>query len=361
MTNTSPTLDELTERSRGVLLGTALGDALGLPYEALSPRRQRRLRGDRALSPALFAGRGFLSDDSEQTFLLCQRLRIHSEPHAFARSLAWGLRLWLLRLPAATGLATGRAILKLWLGVPPEHSGVYSAGNGAAMRASPIGVKFSNDDAMLFAFTRASTRLTHRDPAALTGALAVARTVASYVRQPRATPLPLEPWLDMLRGCAQEDDPTAWHALIDQLATHLRQQSSLEAFVEALGLHKKGVTGYVYHTVPVALFALHRHHHEPELALTRVIERGGDTDTVAAILGALLGASHGTAWMPRRWTDTIRDYPLTLDTLDASARALVNPDAAPPRDPSGFLFLFRNLCFLIIVLAHGFRRLLPPY
>lgn len=57
------------------------------------------------------------------------------EPEAFVRSLAWRLRGWLLGVPAGVGLATLRSGIRLWLGVPPSRSGVYSAGNGPSMQA----------------------------------------------------------------------------------------------------------------------------------------------------------------------------------------------------------------------------------
>ena len=70
-------------------------------------------------------------------------------------------------------MATARACLKLWLGFPPKRSGVYSAGNGPAMRSALLGAYFYDDRAHIERFVTASTTLTHTDPRALTGALAV--------------------------------------------------------------------------------------------------------------------------------------------------------------------------------------------
>ena len=61
-------------------------------------------------------------------------------------------------------MATARACLKLWLGFSPERSGVYSAGNGPAMRSALIGAYFCEDQDMIERFVTASTRLTHTDP-----------------------------------------------------------------------------------------------------------------------------------------------------------------------------------------------------
>ena len=58
----------------------------------------------------------------------------------FGRDLARQLRWWLLGLPAGVGKATARAGVKLWLGFSAEHSGIFSAGNGPAMRSQVMGV-----------------------------------------------------------------------------------------------------------------------------------------------------------------------------------------------------------------------------
>ena len=94
----------------GSILGTAIGDSVGLPYEGLSRRRAERLLGppDRH---RFFFGRGMVSDDTEHTCMVAQSLiRSGGDPDAFGRSLAWGFRLWMLGLPAGIGFATLRSI-----------------------------------------------------------------------------------------------------------------------------------------------------------------------------------------------------------------------------------------------------------
>src|SRR5262249_57883228 len=94
----------------GVILGTAVGDALGLPREGLSRRRARKLFGGPPLRHRFLFGHGMVSDDTEHTCMTAQALlRAPEDVDAFARSLAWRLRFWLLGLPAATGWATLRA------------------------------------------------------------------------------------------------------------------------------------------------------------------------------------------------------------------------------------------------------------
>ena len=121
----------------GSLLGSAVGDAMGLCCEGLSKRRQQRMYGA-ITGYHLCWGRGMISDDTEHACLTAQALIVSGgNLHAFTQSLAWRLRWWLLGLPAGVGFATGRALGKLWLGWPAHRSGVYSAGNGPAMRSIP--------------------------------------------------------------------------------------------------------------------------------------------------------------------------------------------------------------------------------
>lgn len=188
------TASDLHQRFSGLLLGTAVGDALGLPAEGLSRKRiDRRWHG--VWQHRFILGHGLCSDDTEHTFFVAQALLSHpNDPVAFQRCLALKLRLWLLGLPAGIGLATLRAILKLWLGFPASRSGVYSAGNGPAMRSAIIGAYFFDDAAKRKEFVSAATWLTHTDPKAEVAGLAVAEAAAWAVLQQG----PVEQWASKL-------------------------------------------------------------------------------------------------------------------------------------------------------------------
>src|SRR5271163_2525086 len=168
----------MSDRFAGILLGTAVGDALGLPAEGLSPARRRRLMPGPWRHRLLF-GRGMVSDDTEHTLFVAQSLLRHpDDAAAFQRRLAWHVRWWFAGLPAGIGIATARACVKLWLGFPPHRSGVFSAGNGPAMRSAFIGAYFHDKPDVLQRFVLASTQLTHSDPKAAIGSEAVARIAA---------------------------------------------------------------------------------------------------------------------------------------------------------------------------------------
>ncbi len=236
----------------GVILGTAAGDALGLPREGLSARRARALFGGPPLRHRFLFGRGMISDDTEHTCLLAQALLRHpDDPDRFARSLAWGLRGWLLGLPAGIGKATLRACLKLWLGFPPSRSGVWSAGNGPAMRSALLGVCLGDDPGQLRAFVRAATRLTHTDPRAEYGALLVALAAQHGAFH---GPAGIDPqrFFAQARACLPDIDPQG-AGLLGQMEEHLRRNAGPEELAAALGL-TRGVSGFVYHSVPLSLY-----------------------------------------------------------------------------------------------------------
>lgn len=340
------------EQMAGVLLGTAVGDALGLPAEGISPKRIARLwRGNWRMR--LFLGQGMISDDTEHTMMVAQALLASpTNVAAFQRRLAWKLRWWFLGLPAGVGMATAKACIKLWLGIPPTRSGIWSAGNDPAMRSAIIGALFAAEPERRREFVAASTRMTHSDPRAEIAALAVAETAALMVNDRRDEILAILPRLG---------DNEEWRLLCCNLANAHASGLSVGEFVNSFNL-RRGVTGYAFHSVPVAIYAVLRHPDDFKAALVAALDCGGDTDTVGAIVGALMGASVGSSGIPAEWINGIADWPRSVAILNALARELSAPigEGKPVRYfwPG---ILPRNLFFLAIVLTHGFRRLLPPY
>ena len=352
----------VADRFRGMLLGTAVGDSVGLPAEGISPRRARKLFGDR-WRQRLVLNRGMVSDDTEHTLFVAQSLLVHpTSSERFARRLAWCLRLWLMSLPAGVGLATLRAIVRLWLGFKPTRSGVRSAGNGPAMRSALIGAFFATQPDRMDDYLTAATTITHTDPRALTGAKAVAYLAAWTIREDPEHPPPLAAVLELLRAAGPHDEE--WLTLLASIADAHDQRQSVEAFADRLGLGR-GVTGYAYHTVPVVIYAWLRHFGDFEETLSAVLNCGGDTDTTGAIVGALAGGVVGHQGIPGRWVERLADWPRGSRLLTAVAARLADTaqDGRPARPVHYFwpAVIPRNLLFLVIVLLHGLRRLAPPY
>jgi ADP-ribosylglycohydrolase len=355
-----------TDQIAGVILGTAVGDALGLPREGLSRRRARRLFGEPPLRHRFLFGRGMVSDDTEHTCLVGQALlRAPDDPDRFARSLAWRLRFWLLGLPAGLGRATLRAVVKLWLGFSPQRSGVFSAGNGPAMRAALLGVCLGGDRDRLRAYVRASTRLTHTDPRAERGALLVALAAHhGAVQGPHG--IRGETFLQEIRETVPDLDEEI-RGLLGRMEDHLRRNTSAAVLADALG-QQRGVSGYVYHTVPLALYCWLRHPADFRQAVEEVIALGGDADSTGAIVGGLAGATLGASGIPGQWLAGLLEWPRSVAWMRTLAVRLANQFASEG-DPiaAGPLSLFwpgllpRNLLFLLVVLLHALRRGLPPY
>ena len=357
---------DLEDRMAGVLLGTAVGDAIGLPREGLSRRRSHRMLGSGPLHHALLFGRGMVSDDTEQTCFVAQALLRHGEdPERFARHLAWSLRWWLLRLPAGVGFGTLRAVLKLWLGFSPATSGVGSAGNGPAMRSAIIGACLRHAPAKLAAFCNASSRLTHGDPRAAEGATAIALAAALAVASDAGSLVPAQV-LQQLRHHLSGRELLEHLTLAEQL---LQQRAAPAELCRQMGL-ERGVTGFSNHTVPVALYCWLRSPDDVRRAVESVVLLGGDTDTTGAIVGALAGATTGAGGIPQEWLAGVVDWPLSTAWIRrlATGLAVRFPDAPgpgrPPEQPISLCWpglVVRNLLFLTVVLLHGLRRLLPPY
>lgn len=347
-----------TDRLCGLLLGMAVGDALGLPREGLSPRRAARMfRGP--LRHRFVLGRGMISDDTEHACMTAQALlRSPNNPDGFARSLAWRLRGWLLGIPAGIGLATLRSIARLWIGFPPHRSGVFSAGNGPAMRAPILGACLGDDVEETRRYVRASTRLTHTDPKAERGAMLIA-LAAHHAATSDAGDVDADQFLDRADAEAAEDHELK--SLLISLRQQLHRGATPAQFAASLGL-ERGVGGYMYHTVPVALYCWLRSPGDFEQAVTDAILLGGDADTVGAIVGGIAGASVGASTIPQAWIDDLMEFPRSAAWIRRVGEAL--GDAKHPARPVPLawpLIPLRNLLFVLIVLLHGLRRLLPPY
>jgi ADP-ribosylglycohydrolase len=341
---------------KGVILGTAVGDAIGLPREGLSRRRVMRIFGGSPLRHRLVFGRGMISDDTEHTCMTAQALLAsRGDPELFARSLGWRLRGWFIALPAGIGMATAKACLKLWMGFGQARSGVWSAGNGPAMRAAILGVYAAGNLERLRALVKASTRLTHVDPAAEHGALAVA-LAAAYAEHQQGSDVVGEGYLTFIR---KDLSGTEMFKLIEAVVRAVAAGDEIESFFAAHGL-SNGVSGYINHTVPSCIFVWLKYPRDFRAAVEHIVLTGGDTDTTGAIVGALTGITAGPESIPTEWLDGISEWPRSVDWMNRLALSLAQDEAKPVA-----LFwpalLLRNIAFLLIVLLHGVRRLFPPY
>ena len=346
----SETAARTADRTAGTLLGIALGDALGLPCEGMSPRSiARRFRTvDRF---RLLGQTGFVSDDTEQAALIAQSLaRDSHDLDACVRAFRRALLGWFCSVPWGVGLATVKSCMRIALGLTP--SGVISAGNGAAMRAAIVGVFFHDRPDQRRAFGRALAQVTHRDERAVEGALFVAE-LAAYLADVSGD--------ESRERCVAEARRAVTHAELG-VALARAVQLADEGVSTTDGARVCGTTGFVLHTVPFATFCMLRYGGDPMRALSEAIGAGGDTDSIAAVLGGWLGALHGPQGLPVALIERIHDGPFGPSHLRALASCLDRVRdgiECPVPGYSATAALVRNLALYRVILAHGFRRLVP--
>jgi ADP-ribosyl-[dinitrogen reductase] hydrolase len=322
---------------------------LGLAAEGMSARAiSRRFR--RLDRFHLLGNIGFVSDDTEQSALVAQSLaRYPNDAGRFAKAFRWSLLGWFIRLPWGIGLATLKACLRIVAGF--RQSGVASAGNGAAMRVPIVGTFFRDNAPMRASFTRAAAEVTHIDVRAVEAATFATEVAALSARSTTVEPLPI---VEQARRVARE--PTLRSAL--DRAIELARQGATTTQAAA-ALH---TSGFVVHSVPFAAFCFARFGADPLQAIVETIGAGGDTDTNAAMVGAWAGAFRGESALPTSLIDGLAPGPFGPKHLRALANALYETAKGKSSNPvtySAFIALFRNLALYPVILAHGFRRLLP--
>jgi len=129
-----------------------------------------------------------------------------------------------------------------------------------------------------------------------------------------------------------------------------------------------GVSGFVLHTVPAALFCWLASPGDFRRSVETMLRMGGDADSTGAIVGGLAGATVGASGIPAEWVAGVWDWPRSVAWMRRVAGRLAEtfPEEGEGAG-SGPVPLFwpailpRNLVFLAVALAHGFRRMLPPY
>jgi ADP-ribosylglycohydrolase len=290
----------------GCLLGLALGDALGFVVEAEPPGVARayvaELRAGRA---GLRTHPGFpfgqYSDDTQlaRELLLSVREAGCFDPAGFGRRLA---DLFTRGQDVGAGPGSRAAALRLARGVSWSDAGTPPpyAGNGSAMRAAPLGLVFP-DRARLVEAAVGQSRLTHQDPRCAAGALTMAAAAAMAARPGAVDP---DLWLEELSAAvAPVDEPFA------EALRALRGWAGQDAETATRELPSFGCDppdgtrwlGVSAHVIPSVLWALYAFLRSPDSywdTVCTAIEAGGDTDSTAAMAGALAGARLGRAGLP---------------------------------------------------------------
>jgi ADP-ribosylglycohydrolase len=302
------------DRIRGMLLGLAIGDALGNTSEGLTPAGRGAAHDGQDVVDYLpnrhAGGRrvGLPSDDTQLAFWTLESLLEHGElqPEDLARRFGEG---------EIYGL--GSTVARFRVNREQGHSpwyrcGVESAGNGALMRIAPIVLLHPQGSSpALWLDAALAAIVTHRDSAAVASCVAFVDLLARLLRLP-APPTPdwvTRTFLATVRRVGSEQPLYRVRG-----GRHAGREHSFHAYLElALGEAARGnwdsreaceawhSGAYLLETVPCVLWILARHAHDPEEALVRAVNDTQDNDTVAAIVGAAVGALHGASALPERW------------------------------------------------------------
>lgn len=180
--------------------------------------------------------------------------------------------------------------------------GMGSMGNGAAMRAAPLGAYFHDDVDLLVAQARLSAEVTHYNEEAIAGAIAVALAAGIVIRQPEITPA------DFFAFIIQHTPDSDTRSKIHKAAT-LPAHYDIRTIVSILG---SGVKMLSQDTVPFALWCAAHHLHHFEDAIWITVNGLGDRDTTCAIVGSIVVLSAGTEQVPQNWISHTEDYKSTL-------------------------------------------------
>lgn len=343
------------EHIHGLLLGVAIGDALGLPRENLCRRLGLKMFGRGPLRYQLSRGRGFYSDDTQLMLLTAQALlKSRGDGKAFRRIFQKRLSWYLLSVPVGAGRATLLSAAKCWLMRLRLPSGVNSAGNGAATRALINALAIHGTGHRLSRWVDSSTKLTHTHPLASDGCQVLA-ALADY----GATCNPKK--FDHQVALAVAIDASSMAEIqhkLRELQSFLEQRRSPRAVARHFGWNRQ-VSGFIVPTTIMAAYCWLRYPSDFRRAVESAVLLGGDTDSVAAIVGGLVGAHVGARCLPAELVNGISGISHGPAWIEELAERLSHwphgPDdlhSAPcqPTDPLGQLM--RNVWTTGLVLKH---------
>ncbi|MFH9967336.1 ADP-ribosylglycohydrolase family protein [Streptomyces mirabilis] len=312
----NPKLDaRAADRAAGVLLGAAVGDALGVPYEfeaRLSEDQQPRMIGG-GLGPY---EPGEYSDDTQMQVCIAQVAATGADlrdPEALD-AIAANFQGWLgegasdvgnqtslilsiaARAPGSAGTAMREAAREFTAG------NARSAGNGSLMRTGIVALAHLGDAAVMAEAAIAVSSLTHPDPDCADACVLWCSGIRTAVLD--GTFDGVRAGLDLLPAERRE----MWAERLDEAEAHPPHHFTNNGWVvHALQAAWSAITRTAVPELDPAEGSFPAQH--LQLALEAAVRAGTDTDTVAAIVGALLGARWGCSGVPLEWQQAVNGWP----------------------------------------------------
>lgn len=298
------------DRVEGMLLGLAIGDALGNPVEGTLPSSRRARFGEiRDYVENRHAGGrkvGLPTDDTQLAFWTLEQALLDGglDPAKLAARFASERILGI-------GSGTAEFVENVRRGLPWEDCAARSAGNGALMRIAPVLVPhLSRPSAELWADVALAARVTHDDTASTGSCLALADLLWKSMRM--ETPPPPRFWADRflevlapletdaLYGPRGGDWRSSFEGSLSEYVRLVLGEARRRGWGTGEALDRWWSGAFLLETVPSVLWILERHAHDPEEAILAAVNHAKDADTAGAIVGAVAGALHGRAKVPGR-------------------------------------------------------------
>jgi len=302
----------LRDGFRGALLGAAVGDALGRPLKGWSAGRIAREHGTvRELLPP----RGRYTEDTQLTIVVAEWL-LEDEPldaHALARRIEREHE-----ADRGYGRTTTDFLRRLRAGeswdTAADHAFARgSFGNGAAARIAPCALLFHQDRGQMERVAETAASVTHVHPLGIAGAILQARQIAQALRA-RAEPLDSVAFVVELRSSTSSIEFRQKLRTVEETLGH---RPSAEAVRDRLGINATALG-----SVATALYGFLSQARSFEDALIFAVNLGGESDSIGAMTGAIAGAYHGAAAIPRRWLDGLERGAKGRDHLERLADRL---------------------------------------
>lgn len=302
MTHAAPNLDvaaHLPDRFRGVLLGLAVGDALGAPLEFQPARPPEHYLtemiggGWQKLAP------GEWTDDTQQALCIVESLLVKRvfDPDDIARRFVG----WMQSNPKDIGLHTRRVLDAIQRGDSWEEASRQTqeldpdnAPNGSLMRCAPLALFFCRHPEYVASLSPVLSRITHAHPDCEWACVFLNVAIVALLTG-RGRTEAIEAAYNAIDGASQ--------ALKDRVG--MAMQPTCEV----------APTGYVLDTLQVAVWAF-LHTKTFEDAVITAVNRGADADTVGAVVGALAGARYGMTGIPARWLMALKESTFLIDYAD---------------------------------------------
>lgn len=310
-------------RALGAFYGLALGDALGMPTQSLSREQVQQRFGaitelqaadaDQPIAPNMPAGS--ITDDTEQAILVGELLvegQGKIEPSVLAQRLIdWEAVMRAKGSQDLLGPSTKRAIDMILAGHTPEESGRYGTTNGAAMRITPVGIAADvRDTAPFIQAVIQACQVTHNTTLGISSAAAVAAVVSAGING-----VDLGEALNIGTQIAQQAERHGHWVAGGRLSTRISWARTLsvgsgDKALFADLLYELIGTSVASQESVVVSFALAQQVAVGDMnafeALCVAASLGGDTDTIAAMLGAMLGACLGMQCWPAAMIEQVK-------------------------------------------------------